>query len=281
MKTATEGPVTILSLYYDKLIVSSVSATILQVIDIKKNYTLRILYAIHELKDAVWLSNGNILCVSENGRVWVMNEMGVLIFRCVQKFDDVQCLSLSYDNKNIYLASGKNGVFQSTDGGFSWLHVFKSREGWRFIQSIRVCSGDKQPDNYWVVETLNETWRVNIYCGKDLAGKCINVENRVAFGRKIMFENVRLEYVSENYSVYGNKRVVYVPDYFNHDVYVYSAIGHYQHALFSYVIKYPTRLIFDSQRKRLYVGQNNGDVAYYEYVKDADVLLEIDSSPVT
>ncbi len=78
-----------------------------------------------------------------------------------------ECLTRNFCDDVIYLADMKSGVYQSTDGGVTWSYVFKSPDGWRCWQVIRVPTGTSHADAlaFWALETAADdtSYRLRVY----------------------------------------------------------------------------------------------------------------------
>jgi hypothetical protein len=73
-------------------------------------------------------------------------------------------LSIS-TNEVICLADSATGVYQSTDGGVTWSHVFNIADGWQCVQVIKV-SIDSSTQVFWSIERLSANfnkWRLQVY----------------------------------------------------------------------------------------------------------------------
>jgi hypothetical protein len=91
-----------------------------------------------------------------------MTQRGDVIAQTKTLFPTI--LSISTDGV-IYLADFRTGVYQSTDDGVTWSHVFKVADGWQCVQVIRVSS-DSNTQVFWTSEGLradNTKWRLRVY----------------------------------------------------------------------------------------------------------------------
>jgi hypothetical protein len=99
----------------------------------------------------VWTPRGNIVYTADNSNnVVVMTQRGDVIAQTKTLFPIR--LSISTDDV-IYLADYRTGVYQSTDDGVTWSHVFKVADGWQCVQVIRVSS-DSNTQVFWTSERL-------------------------------------------------------------------------------------------------------------------------------
>jgi hypothetical protein len=102
------------------------------------------------LKDAVWTPRGHIVYTAANyNNVVVMTQRGDVIAQTKTLFP--ACLSVSTDDV-IYLADYRTGVYQSTDDGVTWSHVFKVADGWQCVHVIKVSS-DSNTQVFWTAES--------------------------------------------------------------------------------------------------------------------------------
>ena len=246
--------ITTLSSNYSKLIVGTVAKTTLGLIVIDvTSAPLETIRVSEKLKDAILLPDGQIVCALEKHKVGIIAETGDVVAWSETLFTDIQYLSISPDDNVIYLASGRDGVFQSPDGGVSWSYLFQSHHGWRSIQAVRVTV--KQREQFWVVEMLNNKWRLRVYSGSRFTtGENIDdhVDNETV---KVDFKYSKLAYDGSKY--------IYVSDYSNHSVHVFSVdvLSHVISFLWSNGdVQHPTRLHIDRKRMILYVGQSCGIV---------------------
>ena len=230
--------------------VGAVATQNLSFFNVISRHNTKIIQLMAKMKDAILLPSGNILCAFEKGKVGKINQAGLLIAWSKEKFADVQYFSLStYDNR-IYLASGRKGIFKLSDYGMTWLHMFKSHRCWRSIQAVRTnVDGNEQ---FWVVEMLNNKWRISIYKNASVHPY---IRKNVGAYNGIDFSYAKLAYDGHTY--------MYVSDFINHSVHVFHATtGQYLTSLkwSNDDVCHPLRLTIDLKRKILYIGLSSGIV---------------------
>jgi hypothetical protein len=216
------------------------------------------------LGDAVWTPRGHIVYAADNNKkVVVMTRNGKLVAqtnnvapsRFYVSSDDV-----------IYLANFERGVYQSTDDGVTWSHVFKVADDWECSQVIKVSS-ESDTDTFWTLETLNEDddcWRMRMYTVDKR-----RVSNNVTW-RDISLPNhvtVDLSYAKLAYDGHTN---IFVTSSSNYVVHVWSVSGQYVRQLlssqqFAKNDTRPQRLAVDPRGNHIiYVGQTKGIVGVFE-----------------
>jgi hypothetical protein len=87
-------------------------------------------------------------------------------------------LSVSTDDV-IYLISADTNVYQSTDDGLTWSHVFTVTDGWQCQQVIKV-STDSNTDVLWTRVRSGKTWRLRVY----------TVDKQQAVGNSVIWRDV-------------------------------------------------------------------------------------------
>jgi hypothetical protein len=113
-----------------------------------------------EMCDAAFTSNGNIVCTLYDGEVVVMSKSGA-ITSSVQ-LSDPRCLSVCSDG-TIYVADRRAGVYQSTNDGKKFRHVFRSHDNGDFWQVIRVSS-TPQSHTFWALKVFDgDSMRLMVY----------------------------------------------------------------------------------------------------------------------
>jgi hypothetical protein len=101
------------------------------------------------LKDAAWTHGENIIYTTPTSIV-TMSRSGAIISSA--NIEHVRSVSVSADN-TIYVACRKYGVYQSTDDGITWSHLFSSPDGFDFKQVIKVSTSvDLNTDTFWALE---------------------------------------------------------------------------------------------------------------------------------
>jgi hypothetical protein len=118
--------------------------------------------------DAVWTRTGNIVYTtrssssSYNHTVEVMALNGTLIRPSSTDMSWPQYLSVSADG-TIYLANGRNGVYQSVDNGLTWSHKFNISSSHYCYQTVNIQNTQSPADeDFWTV-TSGNYWYAGIY----------------------------------------------------------------------------------------------------------------------
>jgi hypothetical protein len=124
------------------------------------------------LKDAAWTHRGNIICITQSSVV-TMSRSGDII--CKTNIEHARSLNVSADNA-IYIACGKHGVYQSTDDGLTWFHLFSSPDEFDFRQVIKVALlTNPNTDTFWTLE--EHVFRIREYT----LNKLTSASNKVAW----------------------------------------------------------------------------------------------------
>jgi WD40 repeat protein len=218
------------------------------------------------LKNAVWTPRGNIAYTSDNtNNVVVMTRRGDVIAQTKSLFG----IRLSvFTDDVIYLADYRTGVYQSTDDGVTWSHVFKVADGWDCIQVTKVsCDSIKQV--FWTIEKLkadNENWRLQVYtvnkqrASNNVTGHDVTLP---------LFVTVNLQYSKLAYDGLTN---VFVTDVYSKAVHVWSVSDRqylWQLVSSDQLVGSPWSIAVDSLRGNvMYVGQDEGTVGVFELMNE-------------
>ena len=212
------------------------------------------------LFDATWTPRGNIVCTTGySNKVVVMSESGKVI-TTHKKMTSPRYLGVSSDNI-IYLADYTTGVYQSTDDGVSWSHVFKSTDGWHCWRVIKVTTDHS--DDFWTQEySDNDSYHLRVY-SVDRRRSDDSVTWRDITVITTDGEHINLPYSSLSYD--GNMNI-FLSDRYNKAVHVLSVNGQYHYQLLSshHIKNRPFRLAVDKEHQLLYVGQNDGVVGVFK-----------------
>ena len=143
--------------------------------------------------DAVWTRRGNIVYGEpDRNKVVTMSQSGDVIQQTNVLLLRPNCLSVSTDDV-IFLIGNYTSVYQSTDDGLTWSHMFNVTDGWRCYQVIKV-STDSNTDVLWTVVKSNEDWRQRVY----------TVDKLQAVGDNVTWRDVTLpSHVTKNLSNNG------------------------------------------------------------------------------
>ena len=200
-----------------------------------------------KLCDAAWTPCGNIVYTTINSNnVVIISASGKFITQTLMKTPWFISVSLN----DIYFADRKEGVFHSTDDGFSWKLVFKPTDGWSCWQAIKVTT--EHYDDFWTLEEKGTDRHLRVYsvdkrvCENNVTWRDIDVNEKS--GKRINLLFSRLEYD-------GNTNI-FLSDY-NQAVHVFSTNGQYQCQLLSpdYIKNVPCVMAVDKERHLLFVGQ--------------------------
>ena len=252
--------VSILSVFNDKLLVSSNSVSQLFIYSREGRHLSTITTNNNDrLVDAAWTPRGNIVYTTLNSnKVVVMSESGKVNTTDTQ-MTRLMYLSVSNDNI-IYLADYETGVYQSTDDGVSWSLVFKSTDGWHCRQVIKVTTDHSY--DFWTLENRDTKYHLRVYSldrrrsDGNVIWKDINVTTTGG-------EQIRLSASTLSYD--GNMNV-FLRDYHNKTVHVFSVNGQYHSQLLSshHIKNEPFRLAVDKERQLLYIGQEESVVGVFK-----------------
>ena len=241
--------VDIMSLFKDKLL-ATVSGLVSRIFIYNTNGRYLSTVTVDDvLCDAIWTSAGNILYTAVNSKKAILiSEAGEVITD--SQLTNPQCLSIF--NNTIYLADEETGVFQSTDGGATWSFVFSSITGGKFRQVVQVRNDPT--DDFWVREYDNNRCSLRIYS---------LTKRRSAGGKSVTWKTVilpKLTHKSINLNrsrlSFDGDKTVFLSDFYNKTVHVFSANGDYNRQLISYNTNTPCRLVADREHQLLFVGQN-------------------------
>jgi hypothetical protein len=111
-----------------------------------------------------------------SGKVVTMSQSGDVIQQT--NVSQPNKLSVSTDGV-IYVISEYTSVYQSTDDGLTWSHMFNVIDGWECWQVIKV-STDSNTDVLWTVVRSAEDWRLRVY----------TVDKRRAVGDNVTWRDV-------------------------------------------------------------------------------------------
>lgn len=175
------------------------------------------------IRDAVWTPRGNIV-VTTNESVTVVSVLGGVIVSNKLKRDGK--LSVSTDDV-IYLFDEKDGVFQSVDDGVTWSHVFKLPDiNWRLYNVIKLSTQCNIDDFFAVERDSSYTeFRLRMYTVDRK-----QVENSLTWRDINLPKHVNCNCCELAFDGHSN---IFMTDYNNGAVHVWSVNGHYDHQLLS------------------------------------------------
>ena len=160
-----------------------------------------------------------------------------------------------FSDKYIYLADPFSGIYQSNDDGSSWLSIINATGKWRILHIIRVGGSG---ENYWTWEFNTETHILRVGMYSLDANNNNSIKNNIGLKEVIIqfaYDITFSELHGSMLSYDGNEHI-FVSDYQNKTVHVYSINGQYHCRLLSpgdINDYHPTTLMVDPQRQQLYV----------------------------
>jgi hypothetical protein len=209
--------------------------------------------------DAVWTRRGNIVYSEDHSwKVVTMSRSGDVI-RQTARFVFSQ-LSVSTDGV-IYLIHKQKDVYQSTDEGLTWSHVFNVSVSWKCEQVIKV-STDSNADVLWASIWLN-VWTKYL--------RVYTVDNRQADGDHVISQrdvavpsHVYMD--SSSKLVYDGHTSIFATDTSVLAVHVWSVSGQYDRQLLSreQLVSYFWCISVDVQRHVMYLGHGQSRVDVFE-----------------
>jgi hypothetical protein len=167
-------------------------------------------------------------------------------------------LSVSTANAIYLISSYITRIYQSTDDGLTWSHIYDVCDDWACGQAI-IVSTDSETDVLWAI--VRPAWGLRVY----------TVDKRQPAGNNVTWQNVTVpshmtfdSRLSE--LAYDGHSNIFVTDYNNRAVHVWSVSGQYVCQLVSpqQLSFRPYHVAVDTQRHVMYVGQNNGKVGVIE-----------------
>ena len=215
---------------------------------------------VNALSNAIWTPLGNIAYLA-NKEIIIMSENGLVINSTTMS--DPHHISFSNDGF-LYLTDFETGVYQSTDDGRSWRHIFRASNEWGSLVAFKV--NDNKKDYYWSMDKPRQSkashtyYTLHIY-EKSEASNTYMIQNKVD-----MPERCWLHFICN--LLYDGEDNVFM---FNHNDYImllFSVNGQKRKELRSLnVHKYNTiqygNLAIDKQKKMLYIGLRYGTVDVY------------------
>ena len=204
-----------------------------------------------EIYDAMLTPHGNIIyttmiktpkvvLVSGNGQIVSSTEMSSPF-----------CLYLSTDNI-AYLAEYNKGIYQSTDGGLSWSHVFTSGDDYHCLQVIKVSHTHNQEELWTLEENDHNSYRLRKYA--------MNGTNGTTLLGEMPRDVLQINMSAGSRLAYDGSTRVFLTDFWKGAIHLFSHSGQYQRKLISLNGLIIYQLVVDTSNKKLYVGQENGQV---------------------
>ena len=212
----------------------------------------------YSIRDISWTPSGEILFIDEDSNNVILHNQSNLNTQEI-RFTDPSNLNLSSDNV-LYLTDWKRGVYESTNNGKTWCHLFKPEGNAKCWQVIKVETESGEAE-YWTQIKLDENHYLRAYkLMKDDNGNqqvtwhAINL--KISRKTRINLYNSCLAFDGYN--------SVLVSEWENSAVHVFSTKGDYQLQLLSYPdLHEPTRIVVNKDDRLLYVGQQKGEVKLF------------------
>jgi hypothetical protein len=212
----------------------------------------------HTLTDAAWTPRGNIVYTAYNvGYVVLLTQQGT----CISKSATPCPYQLSISTDGVIYLSNNGSVYQSTDDGVTWSHVFNVAHGWECWQAVKVSSDDNT-QVFWTVDLLKEAgdykWLMRSYTldkwrdGSNATSHDIFLPSHATTINKL---------------AYDGHTNVFVTDFESRAVHMWSVSGQYVRQLASYeqLLGGPLCVAVDSRRGHvMYVGQDDGIVSVFD-----------------
>jgi hypothetical protein len=209
--------------------------------------------------EAVWTRRSNIVYSEADSRIVVTMSRSGDVIRQTNVFK-TGCLSVS-TNGVIYLIHKQEDVYQSTDEGLTWSHVFNVPLDWKYEQVIKV-STDSNTDVLWTSIWLG-AWirclRVYTVDNQQADGDHVISQRDVAVPRHVSMD-------SSSKLVYDGHTSIVAIDNRNVAVLLWSVSGQYDRQLLSseQLVSYFGFIGVDVQRQVMYIGHNQGRVNVFE-----------------
>jgi hypothetical protein len=160
-------------------------------------------------------------------------------------FDNPKYLSVSHDN-DIYLTSLSDGVYYSRDNGATWSILVSERDNtWRGHQAIKVTPNNVLSSyTVWAIEAdYKNDWRLSIYTSDKRSWT------------DVALPNTQVQ-VNKSRMTFDGHTNIYMTDWVNRAVHVWSVNGQYVRQLLSRQdLKYSpiNGIAVNKQRTKLYV----------------------------
>jgi hypothetical protein len=208
--------------------------------------------------DAVWTQHSNIVYSElSRGKVVTMSQSGDVIQQT--NISEPSHFSVSTDGV-IYLISEWTSVYQSTDDGLTWSHMFNVTDDWQ-CYNVNKVSTDSNTDVLWTLVWSADDWRLRVY----------TVDKRRAVSDNVTWRDVTIPShmtVGLYYSrlAYDGHTSIFVTDCITRAVHVWSVSGQYDRQLVSsqQLISKLWCVAVDTQRHLMYVGFDKGTVGVFE-----------------
>jgi hypothetical protein len=228
----------------------------------------------HTLTDAVWTRRCNIVYTgSDSNKVVLLTQRGNVIsqttiscpYRLSISTDGAIYLTVTDCSTGVVYTNCSAGVYQSTDDGVTWCHVFKVADGWEFWQIVKVSS-DSTTQVFWTVDTCiadSRKWILRVYTvDKRRVGNNIITSHDITLPGHV---TISLQYSKLTFDGHTN---VFITDFENKAVHMWSVSDRQyvcQPVSPQQLVSSPRCIAVDSQRGHvMYVGLNCSTVGVFE-----------------
>ena len=243
------GIVRYLSILNNNLIIGGHVSRSVQIYDMDKKEIQTINSSVNVF-DAAWINADRILCTTN------VNEKKIVVItlsgEIISEFPLAANRRISACNSTLYVASGTEGVYHSTDGGLSWTMLFlplpNQSSEMKLWQVIKVNGGENDEAIFWA--TVDSTLKTFMYNSviHSLKWKTVNIKN--SSGEQVLLN-------SHSVLVYDGNDSVFVSVPSQNAIYVFSVKKCSQQCILSSSIgiNCPYALALDVGRGLLYVGE--------------------------
>ena len=254
--------INILSVFNDKLLISGFELFRLYIYSREGHFLHSITLRNNDkLQDAAWTPLGNIVYTTISGKV-VAKPNASETYQST-KMKGRGYLSVSPDGI-IYLGDSEVGVYQSTDEGLTWSLVFKVIGEWHCWRVVKVTA-TSQSDDFFTYEYNSDSnyYQLRIYnvartrLPSDVTWNDVHIPTAVR-------PNNYLDLISSTISYDGSMNV-FLSDFSNSAVYVFTVNGTYQNQLLA-LNKSVLVLDINRAHQLLCLGLNDGEVSVYKLI---------------
>jgi hypothetical protein len=186
-------------------------------------------------------TNGNIVCSLADNNVEIMMQNGTVILKSPMTSPRGMFLTADGD---IIMAAGSS-ILKSVDDGCTWKEKLQSPEPNTQLWNV-VLTKHEDRESYWVLEVVNNVWQLSEYF-VDISGQVTRRLVDATAGR--FTQHGRLAYDGED--------SVYITDYSNHCVHVYSVSKSVYRCKLAITTTYAMSIFYDRETALLFVDQSH------------------------